>query len=276
MATATQIVGNRLSKDSGELIYVVTGATGASDARSAALSAAPTLFNGIFLSDAIAEEQPTGKDDLYRVSVRYGTSSGGGSADAPEGTENDGFEVAINPVRVNVAKQVVSSTLPSSGGKYSTAPDFEGAINVDAEGNVNGIEFPPATPQTLTRTKIVDSALFTETYFRTLASKVAKYNDATFLGFDAGEVLFLGASGTRRSVDSSEPWSITYKFGISLNETNLQVTPKITVPSKKGWDLVWVYSRTVVDDNAKAKISQPQAAYVVRVTESGSFSGLIL
>ncbi len=64
-------------------------------------------------------------------------------------------------------------------------------------------------------------------------------NSAPFRGFQAGEVLFMGASGTRRGVDVDDRWEITYKFAASPNQSGMSVG-SISSIQKRGWDYLWV------------------------------------
>lgn len=58
-------------------------------------------------------------------------------------------------------------------------------------------------------------------YVRSLARCTGKTNSAKWYGFDVGEVLFLGASGSSKP---GERFSITYKFACGENLTNVVVS----------------------------------------------------
>lgn len=271
MATASERFGIRDADDSAELPYLVEGATGSGDARSTALSAAPTSYNGKARQDARAEEVP-GTAGTYRVDVLYGLTS---STEADTGSEQDSFEVAITPTLVTTSRETIGSHAPLLP-FAPQIPDFQGAIGVDSDGRVNGVQWPPATPQVISRTRVVASSSVTEAYFRAMSALVGHVNSVAFLGFDPGELLFLGATGTRRAIDVSEPWNITWKFGVSVNESNLTLGSEITIASKKGWHYAWVHYRPREDTNAKMLIPRPVAAYVERIAIESSFAGLIL
>ncbi len=83
-----------------------------------------------------------------------------------------------------------------------------------------------------------------------------------------GEVLFLGASGSKRG---KEDWEITFKFAASPNITGLTVGP-ITGIAKRGWDYLWV--RYLDDEDSFQIIRRPVAAYVERVYEFGNFADI--
>ena len=85
---------------------------------------------------------------------------------------------------------------------------------------------------------------------------------------DDGEVLFMGASGSKRGDDE---WEITFRFAASPNVTNLTIGD-ITGVDKKGWEYLWVRYADAEDE--KVLVKQPTAVYVEKVYESGNFAGL--
>jgi len=150
----------------------------------------------------------------------------------------------------------------------STAPDFGGAIAATHD-DVEGVDITVPV-YNFSETHYLNDALVTDAYKGTLFSLTGKTNQGAFRNFDAGEVLFLGASGTKRGKDD---WEITYKFAASPNVTSLQIGP-ITVSSKRGWELLWVRYADDEDSAAKVLVKKPLAVYVERVYEEGNFSGL--
>lgn len=108
-------------------------------------------------------------------------------------------------------------------GKYpKDAPDFAGAIEVDNEGNVNGVDVTMPVLN-FTETHTLAGSRVSTSYKKTLAGLTGTVNRSGFRGFERGEVLFLGASGTKRSKKSSAPWEITFRFAVSPNQAGLQV-----------------------------------------------------
>ncbi len=85
-----------------------------------------------------------------------------------------------------------------------------------------------------------------------------------------GEVLFLGASGSKRG---SDDWEITFRFAASPNKTGLTVGDIVNI-NKKGWEYMWVRYADAEDAVAKAIVKKPVAVYVEKVYEDGDFSGL--
>ena len=152
------------------------------------------------------------------------------------------------------------------------APDFNGAIEVDNEGNVNGVDVTMPVLN-FTETHTMNGSRVTTSYKKTVAALTGTVNSSGFRGFSAGEVLFLGASGTKRGKKNDSPWEITFRFAVSPNQSSLQVG-KLKVPHKRGWDSPWGRSADKVADNRKNVIKEPVAAYVEQVYPTGDFGNL--
>jgi len=95
-------------------------------------------------------------------------------------------------------------------------------------------------------------------------------NSAPFRGFSTGEVLFLGAAGSKRA---DGDWEITFRFAGSFNETGITVGSIIGI-NKNGWDYLWVRYEDKDDMGAQSIVKQPTAAYVERVYRVTSFASL--
>jgi hypothetical protein len=151
------------------------------------------------------------------------------------------------------------------------APDMKGAIGVDGD-SVNGVDIVvPAL--TWTETYDVPHSYVTSNYIRSVAALTGSVNNGTFRGFSAGEVLFLGASGSQEWDDEkgNGPWSLSFKFVASPNVTGQQIGD-ITGIEKKGHEYLWVRYEDAVDSNTLVK--KPKHVYVNKVYRDGSFSGL--
>ena len=98
-------------------------------------------------------------------------------------------------------------------------------------------------------------------------------NIGKFKGYAPGEVLFLGASGTRQGNHPDDDWEITFRFAVSPNQTDLKVGD-LTVKEKLGWDYLWVRYADDVSEDRKSLIKKPEAAYVERVYQAADFGGL--
>lgn len=152
------------------------------------------------------------------------------------------------------------------------APDFNGAIEVDNEGNVNGVDVTMPTLN-FTETHTLNGIRVTTGYKKTLAALTGTVNSSAFRGFEAGEVLFLGASGSKRSKKISAPWEITYRFAVSPNKKSLKLG-KLEVSDKKGWNYLWVRYADKVAENKHNITKEPTAAYIEQVYPEEDFGQL--
>lgn len=162
----------------------------------------------------------------------------------------------------------ISQTGYWSGGSWSA--DGVG-INFDGE-RVNGVTLPPRPGLEFTLERLKPIADVDNAYIDAVSDLLLTTNDATFEGFAAGEVLFLGLTGQRQG---DGDWRLYYKFGRNPNETGLSVG-SITSIAKEGWEYLWVYYKQQEDTTRKFLAVAPYAAFVAQVFEDGDFSGLEL
>ena len=173
------------------------------------------------------------------------------------------FDTGGGSAHVQTSIATLSAT-PAPG--VPAAPDFQNAIGVTDSG-VEGIDIT-APAYTFSESHIIDAAAVTAAYKATLFSLTGAWNNAAFKGFDAGEVMFMGASGNLRDYQT---WEINFKFSAQPNFVNLAVGP-IVVPLKRGWDYLWVRFREVEDAPSGHLARVPIAAYVEQVAPSGNLS----
>lgn len=153
-----------------------------------------------------------------------------------------------------------------------TAPKYNGAIGVDNDGNINGVDITVPTLN-FTETHILNHSKVNTRYKQKVAYLTGKVNNSRFRGFDAGEVLFLGATGSRTGTEKDDPWEVTFRFAVSENSLNLNVGG-IIVPKKRGWDYMWVrYADTLANDK-KSVVKKPVAVYIEQVYEKEDFGKL--
>jgi hypothetical protein len=145
-----------------------------------------------------------------------------------------------------------------------TAPNHKGAIGVN-EDSVEGVDIVVPV-YSFEESHPLSPAAITPTFKGNVFSLTGRVNDASFKGFAAGEVLFLGARGQRRGFGL---WNVQFLFAASPNLTNVPVGD-ITVSAKLGWHYLWVQYKPAVSENSLVKV--PKAAYVERVYRTGDFS----
>lgn len=247
--------------DHTELRYIITGTDNEAEVRDAVILTAPPYIGdntarAIIVPENI-EVNPLG-NGIWEASVPYK-----GYEDETQYTFETGgatAHITQSLATVGVYPPVVIPLRPP--------PDFQGAIGVNGD-NVAGVDVTiPAFNFTIT--KRFDAEDVTGAYKLALFYATGKTNNATFQGFAAGEVLFLGASGSRTGM---KQWEITFKFAASPNAVNLPVG-NFTVTEKKGHDYLWVRYADAVDGDAAALVKRPVSAYVERVYESADFASL--
>ena len=155
----------------------------------------------------------------------------------------------------------------STTNSYPVGAEGGGAINSDGATRVEGVDIIVPV-YNFSETHYLANATVTSAYKEILFNLTGRVNNASFRNFDAGEVLFLGASGSQRGV---EDWEITFKFAASPNRTGLTVG-SITDIVKKGWDYMWVQYQPSA--GTSRLLSVPVAVHVEKVYEDGDFSTL--
>ena len=250
-----------------EIPYFVFEAENEDAALSAARAkAASHTVKGMVL-DSVEVMERINKD-TWKVKAIFADEDGGSDDDDSgndEETSSFAFDTGGGTMHRNQSLKTVAK-VPND------APDFNGAIEVDNEGNVNGVDVTMPVLN-FTETHTMNGSRVTTSYRKSVAALTGTVNKSSFRGFAAGEVLFLGASGTKRSKKASAPWEITFRFAVSPNQSGLEVG-KLKISSKKGWDYLWVRYADRVSDNKKNVIKEPVAAYVEQVYPEGDFGNL--
>jgi len=153
----------------------------------------------------------------------------------------------------------------------ANAPDQKKAIGVDSNG-VNGVDI--VVPQLQWQeTYDVPNVYVTSEWIRGVSGVTGTTNNASFRGFEAGEVLFLGCSGSQEWDDEKGrgPWSLSFRFVASKNVTG-ETVGDITGVAKKGHEYLWV--RYEESESQNVLIKKPKAVYVNKVYREGNFSSL--
>lgn len=240
-----------------ELRYVIRGTNDDIEARNALVAFSPSTYDPwgsgwFYLPRESVSVQPVG-DLLWEGVVRYGPFT-------PTNGSTFAFDTGGGTQHITQSKQTVA--------KYpaDTAPDFKGAVGVTND-SVEGVDITVPVYQ-FSETHYLPDETVTSAYRMTLFQLTGRVNAGVFKGFSAGEVLFLGASGSRRGYGD---WEITYRFAASPNVSNLTIGD-ITGIDKKGWEYLWVRYADSEDTVAKALVKKPLAVYIERVYDNGDMS----
>jgi hypothetical protein len=152
-----------------------------------------------------------------------------------------------------------------------TAPDMKGAINV-RDDDVAGVDVP-ARQLSWTETYDVPNFTLTWDYVKLLRTMTGKVNLQPFRTFAAGEVMFLGATGSHQWDDErgNSPISLMYKFLAGENLVS-QSVGDVQFVTKGAHDYLWIVYRDDTTSDHRFKV--PLYVYVDRVAEDGDFSTL--
>jgi hypothetical protein len=252
-----------------ELQYSVMGAADEVEALAALAAQAPAAWNGLVRKTCRVE--PVGDGSSYwNGTVTYGGATGSKQAGDPQGSKSLSFDTTGGTQHITQAKEHISTTYYEG----DTPPNFQGAIGV-TDDSVEGCDITVPV-FSFSVTKYLSKSAMTSTYVGYLFTLTGKTNSAQVsitvngltLTFAAGELLFLGASGSARGDDS---WEVTFRFAASPNATNLSIGG-LTVPAKKGWEYMWVQYKDAKDTGANCVLKKPKRVIVDRVYDSGDLS----
>ena len=248
---------------SAEIPYLVFGAESEEAAMAAVFEASPMKFEN--LRRDVLEIDERINDDTYKIRVTYAVDHFDGIDGGNDPEPSFAFDTGGGSSHRSQSLQTVLKTPVD-------APDYGGAIEVDSEGNVNGVDITMPVMH-FSETHYFRPGKVSTAYKQRLANLTGTVNSAKFKGYAPGEVLFLGASGTRRGKHRNDEWEITFRFAVSPNQESLRLGT-LTVSAKRGWDYLWVKYADNVSTDQKNLIKTPVAAYVERVYNSADFGGL--
>jgi hypothetical protein len=254
-----------LGDSTSELLYEVSGTDDDLAAYNAILAGVPGLkadpLSTLLLVRRNIQLEQVGPE-LWEARIRYGHPDDEESQEPPD-TGDGSYSFDTGGGTQHITQSLGTTKYPSA-----SSPDFGGAIGVAGD-KVEGVDITVPALR-FTRTHYLPDATVTLAYVKTLANLTGRTNSGAFYGFAAGELLFTGASGTRRGRGD---WEVTFNFEFSENATGIQVGDFV-VASKKGWEYLWVYYRTEEDGGARSLVQKPFAAYVEKVYPEGNFADL--
>jgi hypothetical protein len=174
----------------------------------------------------------------------------------------------------------------TAGGAWQlsgTAPDFAGAIGQSLD-TIQGCEIVVPRFELTVMQSYASLSAADLIAFRAL---VGRTNAAAFLGFPAGQLLYLGCDptsgrGTLPTGQAFQFWNLAHQFMYEPDVSGAQIGG-LTVPSKPGHAYLWVRfapglpaaSPLPAWTTAPNYLAQrPQAVYVERVYDPGDFSAL--
>lgn len=160
-------------------------------------------------------------------------------------------------------------------------PDHGLQIGVNADGSIEGVSI--VVPEfEFTETHYFARAAVDADYVKTLRDLTGSVNAAEFRNFEAGTVLFLGASGGVRQ--DRDDWAISFSFSVSPNRsfTVAEILGDPAAPfgtnyiPKRGHEYLWLAYEKSTDYTGGNGVTttRPNAAYVSRVYDEVDFAAL--
>jgi hypothetical protein len=241
--------------------YIAWGSDDPSDIESAVFTfdTANSPPSGLVVT-AYSQEPHEEDESVFDARVSYG------QFEPREPTETGGSELSFE---LSMVTSTIKQGLERIAAYGTDPPDLPG-IGWDGEqyGGTD-IQIPVFS---FRKTVFRPIANLTLTYINQLMQCAASpINDAPFMQFEAGEVMYIGASGSQRSADD---FAITHAFAASPNLTELSVGA-IDGIAKNGWEFLWTLYEKEEDTTNKWVTEKPRAVYVDRVYNSSSFSTLL-
>ena len=255
--------------------YVVLGTNNVTTATSVVATAAPLVYlanDGQLLVRQEFIPKVTGPDS-WDIDVRYGTEDDRKSHEVPEaGFWRFSFDTTGGSHKVTQSLETIHRV---EADPADPAPDLKQAIGWNGT-KVQGVEIVVPKLE-FNITAYYEPASITSDYMKNLARKTGRTNDGVWLGFAEGEVLYMGSTGDGDVPLASgarvKPIPIVHKYAASENVTALAVGD-MTVPTKKGFEYLWVRYKQIESADAKNLIPKPVHAYVERVYEKVDFAAL--
>lgn len=258
------------SLDAVNVKYLLLDQTDGPTALANLRSFAPSTYDGLPREDVTVAEitRAEGKLGAYYGTAKYrrpGSNASKGVTPLPTGSTEYAFEQNL----VNVQEYMSLQTIDEVSSLGSTPTDvipFHKYLDVDRKtGFAKGTNVRrPVGGFSLSF--FASASLVDEAYKVKVCQAVGKVSSTSFNGYAAGEVLFVGVAGRLRS---DEDWDIQMRFETQPNQTNVVISPTITLPAVEGWDYVWVYydNRPATLAESPAIVPDPFQANVERIYE---------
>lgn len=198
---------------------------------------------------------------MYKVTVPYGKKKN------EVGSYGFRFDTTGATVNIRCAKEHIEDL--GADATLNVNPHL-GMIGVKPDGDVEGCDivipclkfnFDFKHPQ----------GFVTLAQARVLSNATGHTNSLPYLGFAAGELLFLGATGADGTDSDAE---VSYQFAASANVFDFNFAD-IGPLSKKGWEYAWVEWKDVKKNKGggvQIGATKPHRAYIERVYDAIDFA----
>ena len=225
-------------------------------------------YNGRSVSRDSIEIMERRTEDIWKVTAHYPVDPENSVDNEKNEVPEFSIDISSGTKHITHSKETVFKISAKEG---EEPPDYANAINVNQDYKIDGVDIVNSV-FSFSEKHYYKNSKMSNAFKRQLASLVGKVNDATFKQWQPGELLFMGATGSRRGKTSKDKWEVTFRFAVSMNVENLEIDENIIIPEKKGWDYLWVKYENDVENNQLTK--KIKAAYVERVYDYVSFTPL--
>jgi hypothetical protein len=230
-----------------KLRYLASGTMDEVFVQAYALQATPVIYTSLwgvlYRKDILVD--PDGYN-RWQVTVPYGKH------DTQNGNWTWSFDTTGGSFHIKASKGTVA--------KYpSNAPDFKQLIGVHGD-EVDGADVVIPSMK-LNVTYKHPQGVVNMPFAMTIFALTGKVNGTPMFTRPAGEVLFLGGTGSDGTSAEAEAG---YQFAISPNLQGL-IVGAITNIQKDGWDIAWIKWKDATDSGKPVK--HPDAVYIERVYE---------
>ena len=245
--------------------YIVYGPDDEDDVLAYAYSAVPKTMDDLDL-DQISVKERIG-ENCWKITAEYPHKERNGTDQQQQQEPEFAFSISAGTKHITHSIRTIGNYAPPG----ETAPSYGGAINVNEKGEAAGVDIVSST-FSFTEKHFYDNSHITNTFKRNVASLVGKVNSGTFRGWEAGELLFVGADGSRKGNTAKDRWEITFRYRVSMNRTGVTVGNISITDQVNGWDYLWVrYENTI---NQKTLTKKIASAHLEQVYVYASFSVL--
>lgn len=248
--------------------YRVDAATDEAAARAQLQTSLPSVYEGLPLAAVRLVERLNAT--IWEFEAEYRSNA----SDYDDNTEDEDPTVIYScSSRKILRKEALSRIDIAYASGVSNLPQLENkrSINITEDGVVEGVEVDEAE-MTVQYHYYHRRSKITAAYMITLAEMVGKVNNAAFKGFPVGSLKF---NGMDCSVKFSEKGRVpvTYNFSYSPTVQNYPVADGIRV-NKYGWDYLWQFYQTKVDETTGNRERKVLAWILDRVAFFEDFSKL--
>ena len=257
-----------------EVPYTVRGTGMVEEALDAVRNTAPVLRNSMVLSEVRLDEVLS--HEAFRIKAVYAEIDNG------EEESEMNFECSTGSMHITHA---ISQTKVYGENDAEIDENVGGMIGWNGKigdgMEVSGVDVPTASMHE-TYTKSIDIDDLTTKYRREIAALVGKVNASSLMGWNAGEVMFLGCSFSKPqkkkrvqtlvdSLNRKKRITVSFHFEIHPNERNVVINGR-NIGSKNGFEYLWSINKTETEAGRTRTVLR--AVFKSVIVESANFSAL--